>query len=72
MNTSTMVVILVAIAVTFLLINACCLQYAANFWLEQTESPHRVSYIGAIGLSFVPVIGQVAVPGAVVTWLLFD
>lgn len=66
MSIGLVIVILLAI----LLICPFCNYYTINFWLDYAGSAKDFPFWGAILLSFVPGMGQIAVPGAAITWVV--
>jgi len=49
---------------------AWCNQYTINTWLAYGGKPADFPYWGGALIAVCPIIGQLALPGAVVTWII--
>ncbi len=47
-----------------------CWEYTINTWMEHFDKPGRIEFWQAGLLGIVPAIGQLSVPGAVLTWVI--
>jgi hypothetical protein len=63
--------LIILIALFFVAIVAgFCWSYTINFWLAHAGKTGRIAFWQACLLGFVPYVGQLSIPGAVVTWLI--
>lgn len=51
-------------------INAVTFPYMINFWLEYAHKEPVVAWWHGILIGFVPGLGQLSIPGAVLTWII--
>ena len=52
------------------IISGFCWQYSINHWLAFAHKPVVFPFWGAFLMGFVPVFGQLAVPVALLTWIV--
>lgn len=52
-------------------IGAICWPYAINHWLVFTGHPASITWWQGSLIGFVPYIGHLAIPAAVITWIIF-
>jgi len=63
------IVLLVILAISAV-IGGVCWTYTVNSWLHFFGKPEALVFWQGALLGFVPFIGQVSIPAAVLTWLL--
>ena len=54
----------------FFVIGGFCWEYTINTWLEYNNSVNRIEFWQAGLLGFCPVVGQLSVPAAAITFVL--
>lgn len=51
-------------------IGGFCWPYTVNTWLVHTGNDPAIGFWHGFGMGYVPVLGQLSIPAAVVTWVL--
>ncbi len=51
-------------------IGGCCWPYAINSWLDWAGKDASIGWWHGFGIAYVPAVGQLHIPTAVITWIV--
>ena len=70
MKVGTLLLTLFIVCSIFFVIGGFCWEYTINTWLEYNDSPNRIEFWQAGLLGFCPLVGQLSIPAAAITFVL--